>query len=434
MSIANKLEIEYLPVGELKNFDRRLRIPGKKQKQKTMRLLEEVGQITPVVIDSENRIVIGEILAEATKELGIDEIPVVRADHLDDRQIKLLRIAYDRIAEDAGWDRQALAAEFHELEIFMPDIDLSITGFEVGEIDLIIGESQEAEPDDGFLQPDKAAPAVTQASDLWFLGEHRLYCGNSLEKTSYSVLMEDQQAQMVFTDPPYNVPVDGHTGGKGTIKHREFAMASGEMTDRQFTDFLTTASLRLIENSNDGSIHFICMDWRHMAELMAASRQVGYEPKNLCVWAKDNGGMGSLYRSQHELIFVFKNGDATHINNVELGKHGRYRTNVWQYPGVNTLRKERMEELAMHPTVKPVAMVADAILDCSKRGGIILDPFGGSGTTLIAAEKTGRRARLIEIDQHYCDVIIRRWQEVIGRDAVHAASGKTFNELEAGDE
>lgn len=235
-----------------------------------------------------------------------------------------------------------------------------------------------------------------------------------------------ERAQLVFVDPPYNVPIDGHVGGSGAVRHREFAMAAGEMSEAEFTAFLEIAFGHLARFSEDGSIHFVCMDWRHIVEVMTAGRKAYAELKNLCVWNKTNGGMGALYRSKHELVFVFKNGTARHINNVELGQHGRDRTNVWDYAGVNTMKADRMDELRMHPTVKPVALVADAILDCSNRRGIVLDSFGGSGSTLIAAERTGRRARLIELDPLYADVIIRRWQDLTGKDAVHADTGQTF--------
>ena len=231
---------------------------------------------------------------------------------------------------------------------------------------------------------------------------------------------------MVFTDPPYNVPIDGHVCGLGRVRHGEFVMASGEMDEEQFTSFLTTVLRNLAAHSQDGSVHYVCMDWRHMGELLAAGRAAYTELKNLCVWNKDNGGMGSFYRSKHELVFAFKNGTAPHINNFELGQNGRYRTNVWDYPGANSLKAERMEELRMHPTVKPLALVADAIRDCSHRGGLILDPFVGSGTTLMAAERTGREACVLELDPRYIDTIIQRWQAAGGEDAVHADSGETF--------
>ncbi len=235
--------------------------------------------------------------------------------------------------------------------------------------------------------------------------------------------MTGDLARMVFTDPPYNVPIDGHVGNSGAVKHPEFAMASGEMSFAEFTAFLRSSFANLVRSSVDGSIHFVCMDWRHMPEMLAASEGIYSELKNLIVWAKDNGGMGTFYRSRHELIFAFKNGTAAHVNSFELGQHGRYRTNVWQYRGVNTLKSGRMDELSMHPTVKPVQMIADAIKDVSARGDIVLDLFGGSGSTMIAAHKTGRRAYLCELDPTYCDRIIRRWEAYAKDDAELVACG-----------
>jgi hypothetical protein len=251
-------------------------------------------------------------------------------------------------------------------------------------------------------------------------------CGNATDPQAFPTLLGSERAQLVFIDPPYNVPIDGHVCGLGSIRHAEFAMGSGEMSEAEFTRFLQTVFGHLIGHSAGGSIHFVCMDWRHVYELLTAARGLYAEQKNLCIWNKDNGGMGSLYRSKHELVFVFKAGSGPHINNVDLGKHGRYRTNVWDYAGVNSLKAGRLEELSLHPTVKPVALVADAILDCSNRGGLVLDCFLGSGTTLIAAEKTGRRAAGMELDPVYVDTALRRWQEFTGQEPVHAESGRTF--------
>jgi len=266
----------------------------------------------------------------------------------------------------------------------------------------------------------------SRPGDVWALGPHRLLCGNALDSASYQNLMAGELAEMVFSDPPYNVRIDGNVCGLGRVRHREFAMASGEMKEADFTAFLRTAFEQLAANSTNGAIHFVCMDWRHLAEMLGAGRSVYSELKNLVVWSKTNAGMGSFYRSKHELVFVWKVGAAAHVNNFELGQHGRHRTNVWDYAGVNTIRPGRLEELAMHPTVKPVALVADAIKDCSRRNGIILDPFVGSGTTLIAAHRTGRRARGIELDPIYVDVAVRRWQTYTGKPATLLATGKSF--------
>lgn len=313
-----------------------------------------------------------------------------------------------------------------------PELDLTITGFEFPEIDLVLDLASQVQPAEDDVPEPENGPTVSRAGDLWILGNHRLYCGDSRMETSYIALMGDDRAQMAFTDPPYNVKIDGHVCGNGSIRHAEFAMAFGEMTEQQFVMFLLTTFLLMGKFSVKGSMHFICMDWRHTVEIQLAARQSDFALKNICVWVKDNGGMGSLYRSRHEFVFVFKHGDEPHINNIELGKYGRNRTNVWEFPGVNTMRKGRLQELAMHPTVKPVAMVAEAIRDCSRRGGIILDPFGGSGTTLIACEKTGRHARLIEIDPRYVDVTIHRWQNLTGRKAVLVSTGQSFEETPAG--
>lgn len=273
------------------------------------------------------------------------------------------------------------------------------------------------EPDDPADNIQVAdAPRRVKPGDIWQLGRHRLMCGDALDPCVVDGLMAGEAATMVFSDPPYNVKIDGHVGNSGKIQHREFAMASGEMNQSEFTAFLAAAFKNLADHSIEGSIHFLCMDWRHMAEMLTAGQGVYAELKNLIVWAKDNGGMGTFYRSRHELIFVFKKGMAPHINTFELGQHGRYRTNVWQYRGVNTMRAGRMDELALHPTVKPVQMIADAIRDVSGRGDIVLDLFGGSGSTMIAAEKTGRRGYLCELDPIYCDRTLARW-EAFAKDA-----------------
>jgi DNA modification methylase len=312
------------------------------------------------------------------------------------------------------------------------DFDLALTGFEAAEIDIVLDAASDKTADAGPEDPQpehSAAPPVSHSGDLWLLGPHRLICGDACEPRFYETLMAGEKADMVFTDPPYNVPVRGHVSGLGAVKHDEFAMASGEMDRIQFTAFLQSSLSQMAAHARDGAILFTCMDWRHMGELLAAGDEVGLELKNLCVWNKDNGGMGSCYRSKHELVFMWKYGTAPHTNTFELGQHGRYRTNVWDYAGVNTMKSGRADELAMHPTVKPVLLVADAIKDVSK--AIVLDPFGGSGTTIIAAEKTGRRARAIELDPKYVDVAVRRWERYTGKTAVLKATGETFEDVEA---
>ncbi len=382
-------------------------------------------------MDSDNRIVAGHGRVAAAKRLGLGEVPTIRLDHLSDAERRAYVIADNRLAELAGWDREILRIELQGLADLDLDFDVEITGFDTAELDLLLDEGEEAaEPDPADEVPPVAlGPAITRPGDLWLLGEHRLLCGDARDGAALQRLMAEEAARMVFTDPPYNVKIDGHVGGAGKVKHREFAMASGEMSREQFTRFLTEVLGNMAEASCDGSIHFVCMDWRHMNELLAAGGKAYDDLKNLIVWAKTNGGMGSFYRSRHELIFVFKKGTSAHINTFGLGESGRYRTNVWDYPGINTFRNGRDDELAMHPTVKPVALVADAIKDVSRRGQVVLDAFGGSGTTLIAAEKTGRKARLLELDPGYCDVSCRRFEAYAGKPAILAGSDRAFAEV-----
>jgi DNA modification methylase len=309
------------------------------------------------------------------------------------------------------------------------EFDPEITGFETAEIDLLIDGPTKMHDDPLDHVPAVHTEAVSMPGDLWHLEDHELLCGDARDPSSYSSVLREERARLAFADPPYNVPIEGHVGGLGSIKPREFAMACGEMSKAQFTHFLKTIFVNVAGVSLDGSIHFVCMDWRHMSELLAAAGTVYAEFKNLCVWNKDNAGMGSFYRSKHELVFVFKQGTAPHVNTIELGRNGRYRSNVWDYAGANTFRSGRLDDLAMHPTVKPVALVIDAIKDCSRRGDIVLDPFGGSGTTIIAAQKSQRRARSIEIDPLYVDVSIRRWEKLAGRQATHGLHGRTFAQV-----
>jgi DNA modification methylase len=424
------LKIKYRDPSQLRPRARNPRTHTAKQIKQIAASIKAFGFISPILIDGADGIIAGHGRAEAAKLIGMSDVPTVRVDHLTPTQIRAYIIADNKLAENAGWDRKVLTLELQELSVEL-DFDVTVAGFETAEIDLLINELNEDTADDADEVPeiDRSVPAVSRPGDRWRIGDHFLLCGDALKKDSYVNLLGVKKAQMVFTDPPFNVAIAGNVSGLGKVKHREFAMASGEMSADEFTKFLQTAFMHLADFSTDGSIHFICIDWRHTRELLEAAAKPYSELKNLCVWSKTNAGMGSLYRSQHELVFVFKKGTAPHVNNVELGRFGRNRTNIWNYPGVNTFGKDRDAELAMHPTVKPMALVADAILDCSKRGGIILDAFAGSGTTLIAAERTGRRGYAIEIDCHYNDTIIRRFNEVYGLKAVHADLNRDFEEL-----
>jgi DNA modification methylase len=310
-------------------------------------------------------------------------------------------------------------------------VDLETTGFEIPEFETIFAAADipAKNPEDDEIPDLVPTHAITKPNDLWTLGDHRLLCGDARKPESFGGLLSGTRVQLVFVDPPFNVKIRGHVSGKGRIKHREFAKASGEMTPPQFAKFLEDSFGLLAEHSEDGAIHFVCSDWRHLDEMLTAGRRVYRELKNFVVWDKTNAGMGSFYRSQHEIIFVWKHGRGKYTNNIQLGRHGRNRSNVWTYAGANTFSSDRLTDLAMHPTVKPVGLVADAILDCSRRGDLVLDSFGGSGTTLIACERTNRKARLIEIDPIYCDQTVRRWQKLTGRIAVNAA-GVPFNDFE----
>lgn len=430
---AQRLEVVTLPISTLHLDPKNPRIHSKRQIRQIAKSIQTFGFNVPILVDAQMKVIAGHGRVLACRELGWTEVPTLSLDHLSPAQAQAFLIADNRLAENAMWDDQLLAQNLKELSLLDLDFSLDVIGFDMGEIDLRIESLESAsEPDKADVVP-PAGPAVTQDGDLWLLGPHRVICADSRVAASYDTVMAGHLASVVFEDPPYNVPIAGHVttqrgGGAGPV-HREFAMATGEMTPTEFIAFLKTVFTLAAQHSKPGSIHFQCMDWRHVAEITAAGQGV-YELKNICVWSKNVGGMGSLYRSRHELIFVFKNGNAAHINNVELGRHGRYRTNVWNYASIASSRKSTDEGdlLAMHPTVKPVRLVADALLDVSHRGDIVLDGFLGSGSTLIAAQRVGRICHGIEIDPLYVDTAIRRWQADAGGDAIHAATGQTFTQ------
>lgn len=422
------LDITYQDPARLKPRARNARTHSPAQVRQIADSIAAFGFANPVLVDGAGEIIAGHGRVAAALLLGLERVPTITLGDLSPAQIRAYVIADNKLAENAGWDSELLGLELREMSVDL-DFDLSLTGFEAPEIDLLIGGFDESERAEEPIPLPAPGPAVTRPGDIWEMGLHRLICGDALESDVYDRLLGDTRAQMVFTDPPYNVPIDGHVSGLGKVAHREFAMASGEMTSDGFTTFLNRCFTNLVEHSLDGSIHFVCMDWRHMGEVLAAGLEPYAELKNVCVWAKTNGGMGSLYRSQHELVFVFKAGTASHINNVELGKHGRNRSNLWTYAGANGFGADRDDALAMHPTVKPVDLVEDAILDCSKRGGVVLDAFAGSGTTLVAAHRAGRRGYGIEIDPAYCDVTVARMAASCGLIAVLAETNQTFEEV-----
>ena len=422
------MNFENRPTHSLRPYASNARTHSPKQIKQIARSIERFGFNNPVLVDDDDQIIAGHGRVEAAKLLNMKTVPTVRLSHLNENDKRAYILADNRLAEKAGYDNEILAIELQHLADV--GFDIGLIGFEPAEVDIIIeGIGDESEQPENLLPEEPSGPPVSRLGDVWMLGKHLLVCGDSTDAASYKFLMGDDKAEFVFTDPPYNVRIDGHVSGLGRVKHREFAMASGEMSEGQFTTFLSRAYALLCRYSTDGSIHQICMDWRHLREMLAAGDAHYAELKNVCIWNKTNGGMGTFYRSKHEMVFVWKNGSAPHVNTFELGQYGRNRTNVWDYDGVNTMRAGRMDELAMHPTVKPVAMVAEAIKDCSRRGSLILDPFCGSGTILIAAEKTGRRARAIELDPRYVDVAIRRWEQYSGKTAGLAPMGETFEEI-----
>lgn len=424
--------VEQRSLHHLKAAARNARTHSAKQIKQIAESIRTFGFINPVLVDYGSRIVAGHGRVEAARKLGFSSVPVICLKHLSKAELRAYAIADNRLAELAGWDRDLLSLELTELVSIDCDFDVSVTGFDHAEIDLVIqGNEKSVDPADEAPEPPKAREAVTRSGDLWCLGEHRVLCADVRDAGAVRRLMGRDKARMVFTDPPYNVPIDGHVSGFGRNRHEEFSCASGEMSSAEFADFLEIALNNMASVAVDGSLHYVCMDWRHLGELTTAGQRVYTELKNLCVWNKTNGGMGSFYRSKHELVFVFKHGRASHINNVELGRFGRYRSNVWDYAGLNTWRNGRGKDLSDHPTVKPVLLVADAIQDASNRNDIILDGFGGAGTTLIAADRVGRRARLIELEPRYVDVTIARWQKATGNVATHAESGRAFSEARA---
>ncbi len=429
-SIAPPLEISYKPLPSLKPYSRNARTHSKHQIRQIAVSIQEFGFTNPILIDCNDVIVAGAGRFEAAKLLGMTEVPTVQLAGLRPDQVRAYVLADNRLAEKAGWDNSILAIELQHLLTLDTDFDVTITGFEIPEIDLILQEANQPN-DETDKYEESIGPAVTRPGDLWRLDKHFILCGNAVDPRSFQTLIGKRRAAAVFVDPPYNVKIEGHVCGNGSIHHREFAMASGEMSEEEFTTFLETCFSWLARYSMNGSVHYVCMDWRHVGELLVAGRETYQEVLNVCVWVKDSGGMGSFYRSQHELVVVFRKGPERHRNNVQLGRYGRNRTNVWRYPGVNTASKSGEEGnlLAIHPTVKPVALVADALLDCTARGDIVLDSFLGSGTTLLAAERTGRVCHGMEIDPLYVDTAIRRWQRYTGGRAIQLATGRSFGDV-----
>lgn len=405
-------ELEIVPLCTLTPAKGNARTHSKRQVEQIAQSIKQFGMINPIIIDAKGEIIAGHARSLAAKQAGLDRVPVLRVEHLTPAEVRAYRLADNKLAENAGWDRKLLSVELQDLKLALPEVGLSVglTGFSTAEVDEIFTDLLPVTPAAPVPQfPEKP---TSRLGDLFILGEHRLYVGDARHEDAYRALMDGKKADMAFLDPPYNVAIQGHAGGRGAIKQREFVCASGEMSEQQYRRFLTECLTESAAHMRDGAITYVCMDWRHLRAALDAGEKAYDELKNICVWRKTNQGQGSFYRNQHELVLVYKTGTAPHVNTFELGQHGRTRTNIWTYPGANGFRKDREKDLKLHPTVKPLALIADAIKDCSNHGDIILDSFCGVGTTVLAAEQLGRCAFCIELDPLYADATILRWQQM----------------------
>ena len=409
-SPVRQLTVDYRPVGSLQPDPRNARTHPKRQLDQLRASILQFGFTNPILVDEAGVLIAGHGRLLAAKDIGLPTVPVIELAGLNEAEKKALRLADNKIALNAGWDLEILKLELADIASIDIDFDLSLTGFASGEIDVVLKAAND--PDDEVIPAVPVTPR-TKPGDIWVLGDHRIGCGDARDVAFLKRLVgEGALIDAAFLDPPYNVKINGHANAKG--RHREFAMASGEMSDDQFRTFLTETLGAAAKVSRNGAVHFVCMDWRHMEDVLSVGHIIYADLLNICVWNKSNAGMGSLYRSKHEMVFVYRVGAGPHANMVELGKHGRNRTNVWDYPSVNSMAGSRREDLALHPTVKPVAMVADAYQDVTKRGDLVFDMFLGSGTSLIAAERTGRRFRGCDIDPAYVDVAVERWCQLTG--------------------
>lgn len=432
MDAVEDTRLELQSVDVLIPYVRNARSHSKAQVEQIVRSIREFGFIAPVITDTDGTILAGHGRLVAAKQLGLKVVPTLRVTHLSEAQKRAYMLADNKIALNAAWDEALLAVELGYLAEIDLDIDPCIAGCSVPEIDIILEGAREDEEAEALVPaPPTPDERVSRPGDLWQLGGHRILCGDARSGADVARLVAGAKAQMIFVDPPYNIRIAGNVSGLGSVRHPDFAMAAGEMSAEAYVAFLSEAFDLLVAHSKDGALHYICSGWQHLHEVLTAARTIYTEQKALCVWNKTNGAMGSLYRSKCELVCVYKIGRRPHINNIRLGCHGRNRTNVWDYAGANTFRAGRMEDLAVHPTVKPIALVADAILDASRRRGIVLDTFAGSGTTILAAERVGRRGYALEIDPGYVDVAVHRWCDATGRTAVLAGSDKTFEAVAA---
>ena len=426
--LSNDLAVEIVPLGSLKEPGRIIRPPTPRAVTTAQNILQQFGQRLPLLVDEEGTVIVGLELLRAARQLGWTSLKVVRLENVSDTDKRALSLALHRLPELSDWDDAALALELEDLLSLDLDFDLGdVAGFSVGEMDVILEAPAAKETPDALEQvPEPPLAPTTEVGDVWLLGPHRVICGSTLDPANITLLMAGESATMVLTDPPYNIAIKNNV----SRSHDDFQMGVGEQSRAEFVAFLKTPLLHLKPHLRDGTLAYVFMDRRHLLELQAAAEGAGLCLFDLAIWNKGSGGMGSFYRSQHEPCMIFKHGSAPHRNNVELGRHGRYRTNVWDHRGLSSFGKGRKEALAAHPTVKPVALLAEAIKDCTCKGDILVDPFLGSGSTLLAAEKTGRIAYGVELEPKYVDVVMARWQAMTGKKAILEDTGESFAEVQ----
>ena len=424
-------DLRFLPLQSVIPRQGNPRIHSAKQIRQIAESIRGLGFLTPIIVDENDVILAGHGRWLAARKLGLESVPVVRHEYLSDAQKRAFVLADDRIAQEAGWDRELVRLELGVLADLLPPtgLDLTITGFAVPEFDALQKDLGRPAADSDDEVPDLPDSPVSVQGDVWLLERHRILCGDARRSEDFEKLIGCKKVRAVFTDPPFNL-ASRQIGGRGRIQHKDFAFAAGEMASGAYRLFLTETLGHGVRVSAPGAVHYICIDWRHIADLAEVADPLFEQMLNLVVWNKTNGGQGSFYRSQHELIGVFRVGGKGHRNNVELGRFGRNRSNVWTYAGVNTFGKDRLETLSLHPTVKPIALVADALLDCTAPSEIVLDQFAGSGTTLLAAEKVGRIGYGIEYDPTYVDVAIRRWEAATKKEAILEGDGRTFEAVQ----
>jgi DNA modification methylase len=412
---SDTLRISYVATASLRPYENNARRHSKKQLKKLAKSYEANGWTNPLIVDEQNMVICGAGRLAMALDIGLASVPVIRLSHMSEAQKRAYILADNKIAEQASWDKKLLRDELQGLIELGYEVEL--TGFDTLEIDTMLSfDDPHAPVEDDVHLPAGARP-IAQLGDEWHMGPHRLLVGDARDGLVYERLLAGERAQLIFTDPPYGCAIENNVSGLGRIKHKNFVMGAGETSLPEFGMTLLRPAFRaMAAHAQSGAIAFVCTDWRAGPHLLDAAEGVFLETKNLIIWSKTNAGMGTFYRSAHELIYAFKVSAGAHINNFGLGEGGRHRSNVWIYPGANVFRQGRMEDLADHSTVKPRKLVEDAILDCSTRGGIVLDPFAGSGTTLAAAAATGRRGYGIELDPQYADVVLRRVSEACGAE------------------